>query len=427
MRAFQAILCSVAALAVGLAIAAGLGGRAAAQEVQSIAALVNDKVISAYDLEQRVRLVIATSGLTPTPEAVERVREQVLRTLVDEELQLQEAASVEFQVPKEEIDLSIARLAQRNGMTRTQILEILAEAGVQEQTLRRQIESNIAWDEITQGRFSSRISVTEDDINQVFEQLQESSDKPQYWLMEIFLGVDSRDQEESIARTAQRLVDQLRTGEASFSDIARQFSQSATAGAGGDVGWVTADDLPPQLAEAVAQMRVGSLSVPIRTISGYYVVALRDRRIGVGASPDQISLTLKQLVVPALPDWDEQYVRAAAGMAVQIAQTAPPCDELETIGRQVPHVRYADLGVRKVSELRDLIQDAVAGMGAGDVAQPVRTEAGFHVMFVCDRETEGGLMPSRDAIENRLFQQQLSMVQRRYLRDLRRDATVEIR
>ncbi len=417
--------CALAAL---ILVALAWVRPAAAQDVQSIAALVNDKVVSAYDLDQRIKLVVATSGLEPTPEALERIREQVLRTLVDEELQLQEAATAELVVPDQEIDLAIARLAQRNGMSRAQILQILAEAGVSENTLRRQIKSSIAWDELTQGRFSSRISVTQEDIDQVLEQLQANSDKPQFWIMEIFLRVDNPDDEDSVVRTAQRLVDQLRTGQASFSEIARQFSQSSTAGSGGDVGWVTADTLPEQVAQAASAMRPGSLSIPIRTIGGYYIIALRDRRVGVGAAPDQITLDLRQLVVPAFPEHPEDYVRYAGGMSVQIASSQPSCEDAEAIAAQSGNqIRFSNLGKRKVTDLTEPFQDAVDGLTSGDVAPPVRSNVGFHVMLVCSRETEGSLLPEREAIEDRLFQQQLSMVQRRYLRDLRRDATIEMR
>lgn len=417
-----------AAVLAGAVMLSGLTAeRADAQQVQSIAALVNDKVISAYDLEQRVRLVVSTSGLEATPETLKRIREQVLRTLVDEELQLQEAEKDKIKIPDEEINLAIARLAQRNGMTRPQILQILAESGVSENTLRRQIKASMAWDTLTQRRFSSRISVTEEDINQQMEQLQANADEPQYWVLEIFMGFESPEEEKSVARTAERLVEDLRTGQASFSSLARQFSQSASASAGGDIGWVTKEDLPPEIGRVINTMRKGALSIPLRTVNGYYIIALRDKRIGIGAPPEQTKLKLKQVVVPALPDFPEKFLRMAGGIAGQITQQAPSCDEVEVVARSVPNGRSSDLGTRRVSELTEQFQEAVAGLSKGDVTPPVRSEAGFHVLFVCDREIEGSMMPPREAIEDRIFQQELSMVQRRFLRDLRRDATVEIR
>ncbi len=400
---------------------------ARAQEVQRIAALVNDQVISAYDVEQRVRLVVSTSGLNPTPDALERVREQVLRTLVDEELQLQEAAQAELEISDPEIDSAIERLAGRNNMTRQQIVGILAQNGVSETTLRRQIHAGIAWDTITQGRFSSQISVTEEEIDQALEQLEANSDKPQYWIMELFMGVDSPEEDESVRRAAMRFVEQVRTGEASFSELARQFSQAPSAGAGGDVGWVTAEDLAPQLAEAVTLLRPGTLSQPIRTISGYYIIVLRARRIGNGARPDQIKMKLRQIVVPAPEGYPQRFMAGAADAAMRIAAAQPRCDQIEAILDDSQGLMSSDLGERYVSDLTPEFQNAVSGLVGGDSTQPVQTNAGFHVLTVCDQSIEGSMLPAREVIEDRLFQQQLSMVQRRYLRDLRRDATVEMR
>ncbi len=404
-----------------------LGGQARAQDVQRIAALVNDQVISAYDLEQRVRLVVSTSGLNPTPEALERVREQVLRTLVDEELQLQEAAQAEVNISEQEVNQAIERLAARNNLTRAQIVGILNQSGVNETTLRRQIAASIAWDTLTQGRFASRISVTQDEVDQAMEQLAANSDKPQYNILELFMAVDTPDQDESVRRTALRFVDQLRKGEANFTDLARQFSQSPSAGAGGAVGWVTTEELPAEIGETLQEMRPGTLSPPVRTIGGYYIIVLRERRIGHGARPEQVSMQVKQLVVPAPKGFPGVYIQQAGQAAAALSARRVPCESVEQVGKSAPELRYADLGTRRGSDFKPQFQRALAGMTAGDVTQPVQTEVGFHILYVCTHEIEGSLLPPRDAVEDRLFQQQLSMVQRRFLRDLRRDATVEMR
>ncbi len=398
-----------------------------AQEVQRIAALVNDQVVSAYDLEQRVRLVVATSGLNPTPEALERVREQVLRTLIDEELQLQEAAKAEIDISEREVDDAVTRLAARNNLSRQQIVGILSQGGVNEATLRRQIKASMAWDTLTQGRFASRISVSEDEIDQTLEQLADNSDKPQFNLLELFMAVDTPDDDESVRRTALRFVDQIRAGEANFSDLARQFSQSPSAGAGGDVGWVTTEELPAEISEVLVDMRPGTLSPPIRTIGGYYIIVLRERRIGYGTRPEQVKMRVKQLVVPALEDFPVPYLNQAGQAAQALSARRIPCEDLERVAREAKELRYADLGERRGSDFTPLFQRALSGLTEGDVTQPVQSPVGFHILYVCSHEIEGSLLPPRQAVEDRLFQQQLSMVQRRFLRDLRRDATVEVR
>src|SRR6185503_16885980 len=100
---------------------------------------------------------------------------------------------------------------------------------------------------------------------------------------EIFLAVDNPSQDEETRRLADRLSMQMRQG-ARFSAVARQFSQSATAAVGGDIGWVRPDQLAPELGKAVSQLRPGELSAPIRAGGGYYVLLVVDRRTGATGS-----------------------------------------------------------------------------------------------------------------------------------------------
>lgn len=400
---------------------------ATAQDVQRIAAIVNDQVISAYDLEQRVKLVVVTAGLQPTPEVVERVKEQVLPRLIEEELKLQKAKEFEIKIEQKEIDSAITNIAKRNNMSGPQILDMLGKSGINAETLRRQIAADNAWGVIIRGRFAQQISVSPEEIDQALEQLQSGLDKPQYQLLEIFLDVESSDQDAQVRAAAERLVQQMRSGEARFQDVARQFSQSSSASTGGDVGWVSGEQLPAEVSRFVSQMRPGTLSVPVRTRGGYYIVALRDRRIGPGTNPNQVKLTLKQVVVPVGADAPRDKLMAAGRLAVELTTRKPTCDVYDDILSANSFLMGADLGEQRMTNLTPEFQQAVAGLSTGEVTQPVRSKAGFHILMICERKVEGSNLPTREAIEDQLYNQQLSMVARRYLTDLRRDATVELR
>ncbi|HET6519871.1 MAG TPA: SurA N-terminal domain-containing protein, partial [Geminicoccaceae bacterium] len=142
-----ALALSLAAL-VWLAPAAGGGvgggGEAAAQSLR-IAAVVNEDIISERDLVERLRLVAVTSGIAPTPENQRRLAAQVLRGLIQETLQLQEAERLNLPVQDGEIDRALANIAQQNNRPPEQLLGILRANGVGGATLRRQLEAQIAW------------------------------------------------------------------------------------------------------------------------------------------------------------------------------------------------------------------------------------------------------------------------------------------
>jgi peptidyl-prolyl cis-trans isomerase SurA len=398
---------------------------AAALDVQRIAATVNDEVISLYDVEQRLRLIVASTQARYSEDALQRLREQVLRTLIDERLKLQESRRVEITVERAEIQEVLEDIAMRNNMRVGQIKDQLAQDGIEMATLERQIEADLAWQRLVQARFAPRVSVTEDEVNNVLERMRANADQPQYHLSEIFLPVDSPERDEEVRRQAMQILEQMGQG-ASFPALAANFSQSASASAAGDIGWVRDSELPQEIAEALRQLRPGQISLPIRTVAGYYIMALRDRRISEAHDDSEVTMTLKQVVVPLVADDEETFQRAGA-LAYQISEGIPGCDAVNDLPRQIPVLRVGDIGTVSLHDLSERFAAAVRPLMPGEATEPLPSPSGFHVLVVCDRQGDRVSLPSRDEIEDRLLNQQINVMARRWLRDLRRDATIEER
>ena len=70
---------------------------------------------------------------------------------------------------------------------------------------------------------------------------------------------------------------------------------------------------------------------------------------------------------------------------------------------------------------------AATKLQVGQLSAPIRTKVGLHVLAICGKRAAGAAQVDHDQIENRLTGQQLSMVSRRYMRDLRNSATIETR
>jgi peptidyl-prolyl cis-trans isomerase SurA len=161
-------------LAMALALLLALAAPAAAQQVQAIAAIVNDQVISAFDVEQRTRLVIASTRLRDTPENRRRIRGQVLRNLIDETLQLQEAQRAGISVQGADVKRAFATLEQQNNMPPGGLVRFLEQAGIAQETLERQITSEIAWGRLIGRRISPTITIGDEEIDETLARLQSS-------------------------------------------------------------------------------------------------------------------------------------------------------------------------------------------------------------------------------------------------------------
>src|SRR6516162_6571336 len=264
-----------------------------------IAAVVNDEVISVGDLQSRLKMVMLSSNLADSPENRQRIANQVLRTLVDEKLQIQEAKRQNISATEEEINKAIAQIAKQNNMQSAQLDQVLKANGIERSALIDQLTASIVWSKLVRRLVSQTNVVSDEEVDYALKRAKESSNEPQSRVAEIFLAVDNPQQEDDVRRLAERLTEQMKQG-ARFSAIAQQFSQSATAAVGGDMGW-----LSPELGKVVAQMRSGELSPPIRTTGGYYLLLVLDRRAGSSGGTEDSLLHLVQIVFPLPPQANE--------------------------------------------------------------------------------------------------------------------------
>jgi len=396
---------------------------------EGVVAIVNDNVISTYDLRQRVLLLMVTAGVRPTADNIPQVQQEALRSLVDEHLEVQEIKREEKEqkfdilATDDEVAGEITRMAQGNRMTGDQLLAALAKAGVGPDTLREQIRAQMSWERWIHGRYGgSRMKIGQDQVNAVIRSIEAEASKPQYQVSEIFIDATRAGGMGPATDGAKQLIGQMQQG-SPFAAVARQFSSAPTAANGGDAGWESESELQPEVREAIAQIRVGQLSQPIVTHDGVYIILVRDKRAG----SDSVIVQLKQAAISLPSDAPAADVDAAQAKLIKLKSQITNCASVEADAAKVDGVVAGDLGQADVKDLAPSFQEAIKPLKVDQVSDPVRTGAGLHLIILCGKHQSGQTIPSRDEIANRLEDQQLSMISRRYLRDLRSSATIETR
>ncbi len=395
---------------------------------ESVAAVVNDDIISTYDLVQRMRLLAITAGIQPDENTLPQLQREAMRSLIEERLQIQELRKVEKEHKTDiiasdaDVDAELTEVAKGNNLTADQMLAQLRAAGVGPETLREQIRAEVSWQGYIRGRYGSRLRIGQDQIKAVQEQLTTSAGKPQYQISEVVIDPVRVGGVDNAVQGAGQLIEQIQQG-APFPAVARQFSSAATAANGGDAGWVGAGEMPAEVEQALEQLRPGQISRPIVTDDGVYIIALRDKRAGSNVA----LVSLKQAAVPLAADASPEQVQAAAAQLEALRPLVTGCADLEAKAADVQGVMAGDLGEAEVAGLIEGFQTAVATTPDGQLSQPIRTNAGLHLIMVCGRRQSGAQIPTAQQIESRLVGQQLSMISRRLLRDLRGTATIEQR
>ena len=186
---------------------------ALAQSTEGVAALVNDEPITTVDVRNRMRLIIASTGMAQIDqETLARIQDQALRGLIDEHLQLQAAREYDIQVADEEISASLLDLANRNNATIDDIVADLQNSGVDISTLRHQLEAEIAWQILVNGRYGSRIRISEQQIELALERLASSASQPQFRIFEMYFEVPGPGQEQATIQRVIAVMNQLQQG-----------------------------------------------------------------------------------------------------------------------------------------------------------------------------------------------------------------------
>ncbi|MCL6740102.1 peptidylprolyl isomerase [Sphingomonas sp. RB56-2] len=388
-------------------------------------AIVNGEVITQTDIDQRLAF-LSIANNTPIPQdQIDRLRQQILSNLIDETLQIQAAKAEEIEISDADIDKTIARVANTAKQTPDQMANYLKARGSSIRSLRRQIQGEIAWRRLQSKKIESSVSVGDEEVQAVIKKLEASKGAEEYRVGEIFLAANSSNDAEVQGNMA-KIFNALQQG-ASFVGYARQFSQSSSAAVGGDLGWVRPEQLPDQLANAVRQMRPGTLSAPIKVQGGYSIVAVQDVRKILTADPRNAVLSLKQLTVAFPKGSTRASAEPILGRFAAAVQNIGGCGGAERIAGEFNGevVQSDDV---KMRDLPPQLQEMMLQMQVGQATRPFGSiEEGVRVLVLCGRDEVDPSMPSFDQVFAQINEERINLRSRRYLRDLRRDAVIDFR
>jgi peptidyl-prolyl cis-trans isomerase SurA len=394
--------------------------------VRKATAIVNGTVITGTDVDHRIALIrLANGGNIPTEEEP-RLRQQVLRNLVDETLQIQAAEAEDIKIDAKELDQYFRRYAENFKQTPQQFAAYLRSAGSSDLSIKRQIHGELAWSRLQRRQIEPFVNVSEEEVQSVIARLNAARGTQEYRVSEIFISATPETAAEARAN-ADRIVQQLRGG-ASFAAYARQFSEASTAAVGGDLEFVRAEQLPEPLAAAVQQMPVNTVSPPIAVQGGFSIIAVTDTRQVLTADPRDAVLSLKQMSIKMAAGTPRAAVETRVQQLVRTAQSMGGCGRAEeaagTIGAEV--VSNDQI---KVRDLPAPLQQTLLGLGIGQATAPFgAVEDRISVLVLCGRDDPAAVAEvSFDQVHSQLAENRVNLRARRYLRDLRRDAVVDYR
>ena len=392
-----------------------------------VVARVNDQAITDFDLNQRIVFALRSAGLQDTPDMHQRLANQVLRQMVDERLQIQNAKALGMAATEAEVATRMGEIERATGMGRGSFKAFLQSIGVPVEIAQQQIEASIAWAKIVRRKVRSQVEVTDGEIDDTLNRLRGNIGKTETHVAEIFVPVDRAEQADEGRKAADRVEEQLKRG-APFPALAQQFSQVQTAQSGGDLGWVLPGSLDPAIEAAIEKLPVRQASPPIRTAAGWTIMLVADRRQFATARPDDVRLNLVQMTLALPINASPEEVNRATVDAQKAMIGIRQCTDLHRTARELKGATSGDLQGIRVGDLAgnpQMYQD-IPKLNVGGTAGPFRVAEGMQIVALCSKEGAGGV-PSRDSIQQQILAQKLDAAGRRYMRELRRAATVEMK
>jgi len=412
-----------------LLLVASLPSKPVTAQSLGIAAVVNEEIISAYDLQSRISWNIIMTNGRNDPESRQRFTKQVLNRLIDEKLKLQEAKRLGIKVSRVELIRHVRFIEDQNSWPKDALLSAVRRAGLSKNVLDSQFKANIAWNKVINRFLGFRIKISEEEIQDRIRQIEKNKGRPEHRINEIFLPVDNPDREIQVANQAKSIVQQLEQG-ASFQALAKNYSKSPTANNGGDRGWLRAGQLDPRIDAAIETMRPGQISQPIRTKNGYFILLLHSQR-----KPQEENKTVDPIVsihqfyLPLPSNPSEQDVAQKLAIAKDAKARSKTCKTLEQYGKKVGSTSL-NINKIKLSSLAPNLIPLVAKLKVNESTELIKKNNGIVIYMLCNKlgkKKKDPKLTIRAQVESQLTNQRLGRMAQRYLRDLRRQAFIDIR
>lgn len=388
-------------------------------------AVVNGQIITGTDVDQRTALIVAASKNEIAAEELQRLRTQVLRNLIDESLQIQEAKAQEIEVAQAEVDQTYARVAAQNFGQNVEAMDAyLVRINSSPASLKRQIMGELSWQRLMRRNIAPFVNVSAEEVNEIMARLEASRGTEEYRLGEIWLSATAENRDQVLGNIA-KIIEQLKAG-GSFVGYARQYSESSTAAAGGDLGFVRLEMLPSELAVAARQMQTGQLVGPIENSGGFSVLYLIDKKAVLMADPRDATLSLKQISTTFPKGISEADAQARLQGFVSGVQAMKGCGTADDAAAAMSATVASSDGI-VLRSLPEAIQGLLLDLQIGQATAPFGgMEEGVSVLMLCGRDDPqdmGG--PKFDELMAQLEDERVNKRAQRYLRDLRNDAVIE--
>ena len=421
------------ALAALAALALGLGAAPApAQTGDYIVAVVNQELVTAAEVQQRIARVRAEATQTRSQlPAAAALRQQVLDVLIDERVLVTNARDSGVRIDESELDRAVANVALQNQLTIAQLRERLRKEGVDYAKFRSNVKDQMMVERVREREVAGRIKVSDAEIDALLEERRSGGANAQFNIAQIMVQVPDNASAAVLAERrerAQAILKRVRGGE-DFAAVAREVSQDGNRAQGGEIGMRPTDRLPDLFVKAVRPLKSGEISPEVlRSAAGFHVLKLLERKDEGAFSAQQVRARHILLRTSAALT-NEAATRRLSQFRRDIQAGTKTFEQLARDNSEDGSAAQGgDLGWASAGQYVPEFEEAIAGLDVGGLSEPVVTRFGVHLVQVVDRrQVTLDNKQQREQARNILREQKFEEAYAEWLRDLRGRAYIELR
>ena len=390
-------------------------------------AIVNNDVITDTDVEQRLNLVIAANGGQIDEAERNRLRLQVIRNLIDEKLEIQEATSKDIKIADSEIETAYLRVAQNFKKSPAEFEAFLRSNGSGPQSIKAQIRGELAWSRLLRRKVEPTVNVGDDEVQSMIAKMTAAKGTEELNLRKIFLSASSENMA-AVMQQAATYVGEIRAG-SSFTVYARQVSEDATRNDGGAIGWVRPAQLSDLVAPVVAKLQPGEVSEPFQVPGGVEIWKLEEKRSAMSGDPGEAVLSLKQLGITIPPGQPEAETQKLLASFQEKTQAMGGCARADAVAKDLG-AEVASNESMKLKALPPALQTIMNQLKIGQATPPFGSaKDGVRVLVLCDRDDSAtqAKIPTFDEVYAQMNDERVNRQALKLLRNLRRDAIIDYR
>ena len=417
---------------IALAQVAPTPSRSKVETLDRIVAIVNDEVITQYEMADQKRLVISQLKRQGTElPAADVLEKQLLERLINERAQLQWAKDTGIKIDDAQVERAIGRIAEDNKLTQPQFLAMLKEDGIPFAKFREDLRSEMVLARVREREVEAKILVSEAEIdNYLATQTTQSGNREEYRIAHILVLLPEQANAEQINARRARAEDalkQLRDGK-DFAQVAAGYSDASDALQGGSLGWRAHGRLPTVFADAVPTMKPGDTSGILKSANGFHIVKLLEAR-ATGGKQVVDQTRARHILIKVNEIVSEADAKQRMDRIKDRIDRGAKFDELAKLNSEdLSAAKGGDLGWVSPGATVPEFEAAMGKLPLEGISEPVRTPFGWHLIQVLERRKEDiTLEKSREAARSAIRSRKSEEAYQDWLRQLRDRAYVEYR